>query len=172
MNAICLRKYLLNNFAQGHTNQPSPCASDNGTVSWILLTQVVSASAYAGFQWTVHLVVYPQLAEVPPSAFVAFERRHQRRISFVVGPLFAALVLSAALLCVRRPPGTPLWGVTTVVALVLVVLASTGLFAVPLHRRLEQGWDWESHRRLTRVDLVRVVAATLNVAVSVVLVLG
>lgn len=147
-------------------------ASENSDVSWILLAHLVSASAYAGFQWTVHLVVYPQLAEVPAEDFVAYERKHQRRISFVVGPLFAALVVSTALLCVLRPPGTPLWGVVAAVALVLVVLIATGLFAVPLHRRLEQGWDREYHRRLTRVDLVRVVAATLNVAVSVVLGLG
>ena len=141
-------------------------------MSWILLAQLISASAYAGFQWTVHLVVYPQMAEVPTAAFSAFERKHQRRISFLVAPLFAALVGSAALLCVRRPPGPPLWGVITIVALVLVVLVSTGLYAVPLHRRLERGWDRESHRSLTRVDLVRVVAASLNVAVSVVLAVG
>ena len=58
------------------------------------------------------------------------------------------------------------------VVLLVIVLAATALLAVPLHRRLSEGWDAPTHRRLTRVDAVRVTAATANVAVAAVLALG
>jgi len=62
------------------------------TAPMLLLT---AAAAYAGFQWTVHVVVYRQFSAVPPAAFGEYERLHQRRISYVVGPLFVALIAAA-----------------------------------------------------------------------------
>ncbi len=138
-------------------------------MSGIIVAQLVSTSAYAGFQWTVHLVVYPQLGEVPPVSFSGYERAHQRRISRVVGPLFAALALTTGGLMVVRPAGVPGWGIIASAVLLAVILGVTGLLAVPLHRRLDDGWDPGAHRRLTRVDAVRVGAATANLAVAIVL---
>jgi hypothetical protein len=40
---------------------------------------------------------------------------------------------------------------------------------VPLHRRLSAGFDAAAHRRLLRVDLVRVLAATADVACALLL---
>ena len=37
----------------------------------ILRAYLVTVSVYAGFQWTVRIVVYPALADVPAPAFVA-----------------------------------------------------------------------------------------------------
>ncbi len=132
-------------------------------MSPVAVVHLVVLSAYAGFQWTVHLVVYPQLAEVPGPAFVAYERSHQRRVTHVVGPLFAAMTVTTTVLCLRPPTGLPLWGALASGALVITVLATTGLFAVPLHRRLEGGWDPAAHASLVRVDAIRVAASTANV---------
>ena len=126
---------------------------------------LVCASAYAGFQWTVHLLIYPQFAAVPPSTFPAFERGHQRRISFVVGPLFAAIVLSAVWVVVDRPAGV--WPGVLAAGLVTVILGVTAFLAVPLHRRLSGGWDPVAYRALLRADLVRTVAATALLGVGV-----
>ncbi len=127
---------------------------------------LVSAAAYAGFQWTVQWVVYPQFALVPPLAFTEYERVHQRRISHVVGPLFAALVLSTGWLAVNGPAGPAAAAVA--VGLVAVVLGVTAFVAVPLHRRLSAGWDPAAHRSLLRADLVRTAAATGLVVIGVV----
>lgn len=132
-------------------------------MSALLVAHLVSVSAYAGFQWTVRALVYPQMAQVPPAAFVAYEREHGRRISPVVGVLFAATALTALSLCVRRPAGVPPAAALASAALVGVALATTGLLAVPLHRRLGRGWDQHAHRQLLRVDSIRVAAATANV---------
>ncbi|MDQ5839915.1 MAG: hypothetical protein M3537_01910, partial [Chloroflexota bacterium] len=58
----------------------------------------------------VHVVVYRQFDAVPAEAFPRYEGLHQRRISFVVGPLSAALVLSVGWLILDRPTQVPLWG--------------------------------------------------------------
>jgi hypothetical protein len=133
----------------------------------VLTVFLATGAAYAGFQWTVHLVVYRQLAGVPTSAFAEFERAHQRRISVLVGPLFAALVISTGWLLIARPVAVAGWSAVAAAALVAVIIGLTAFGAVPLHRRLSVGWDADAYRRLLRVDLVRTLAATGVAAIGV-----
>ena len=102
----------------------------------MLTVFLAAGAAYAGFQWTVHLVVYRQFAEVPAAAFADFERAHQRRISVLVGPLFAALVISTGWLLIDRPVAVAGWAAAAAAALVAVVVGMTAFGAVPQHRRL------------------------------------
>jgi Domain of unknown function (DUF1772) len=132
----------------------------------LLVVHLVLTAAYAGFQWTVRVLVYPQFAQVPPDAFAAYERSHQRRVTRVVGPLFVGQGATTLVLLVARPAGTPLAPVLAGAACLAVVLGVTALLAVPLHRRLDRGWDPAAHRRLLRVDAVRVVAATAGTAAA------
>lgn len=129
----------------------------------VLVVHLMTVCAYAGFQWTVRVVVYPQFSRVPASDFPAYEAAHQRRLSFVVGPLFAALVVTTALLLVLRPPTVPWWAAAGSAALLVIVLGTTAGLAVPLHRRLGAGWDIDAHTALVRADGVRVAAASANV---------
>lgn len=138
-------------------------------MSWLLVAHLVLVSAYAGFQWTVRVVVYPQFALVPPDRFAQYELAHQRRISLLVGPLFGGQVLTTAGTFWFRPDGAPLALALGAAALLALVLGLTGLLAVPLHRRLSAGWDDAAFRRLLRVDALRVAAATTNVGVAVLL---
>lgn len=144
-------------------------------MSPVLVAHLVATAAYAGFQWTVHLVVYRQLPAVPRSpmgAFEAYERQHQRLITPLVGVLFGALTITTVLLLVLAPAGSPLWLRVTAAAMLLIVVGVTGLLAVPEHRRLSDGWDPAAYRRLLRVDLARTVAATVNVAAAAALLAG
>lgn len=136
-------------------------------MSDVLIAQLAATSAYAGFQWTVRAVVYPQLANVPGPAFVAYLAAYQRRVTHLVIPLFAALLVTTALVAVRPDinAGARVLGVT----LLAVVLGTTALSAVPAHRRLSEGWDVGAHQRLLRADTVRVVAATMQAALSLTL---
>lgn len=137
-------------------------------MSWLLVAHLAFVCAYAGFQWTVRVVVYPQFARVPPERFARYELAHQRRISLVVGPLFGGLLLTTAgVLWSSR--GVALVAAVAAAVLLAVVLGLTGLLAVPLHRTLSAGWDETAFRRLLRVDTLRVAAATANVGVAAVL---
>jgi hypothetical protein len=138
----------------------------------LLAVHLLVVSAYAGFQWTVRVLVYPQFAAVPATGFAAYEQTHQTRIARVVGPLFAGQAVTTGWLLVDRPPGTSLPLVLTSAGLYGAVLLTTALLAVPLHRLLDAGWDATAHRRLLRVDALRVVLATAGAAVALALLVG
>lgn len=128
-----------------------------------------AAAAYAGFQWTVAAVVYPQLRDAgrsSPATFPAVEAGHQRRVSRVVGPLFAALTASTTALVVTRPADA---AVSACAACTAVVLAVTALGAVPAHRVLAAGHDERAAAALLRWDGVRTAAATAQLALAALL---
>ncbi len=132
----------------------------------LLVAHLVLTAAYAGFQWTVRGLVYPQFRQVPPDAFPAYERAHQRRIARVVGPLFIGQAVTTLWLLAARPAGTRLLPVLAGGACFAAVLAVTALVAVPLHRRLDAGWDAAAHRALCRADTVRALAASAGTAAA------
>ena len=132
----------------------------------LLTAATVASVAYCSFQWTVHLVVYRMFAHVPAPAFPAYELAHQRRVSLVVGPLFAGLVLSTGALAVR--PGAVDVGVSAGAAgATVMLLALTAFGAVPLHRRLTRGYDATVVCRLLRIDLARALVASAQCALLV-----
>lgn len=133
----------------------------------VLTVHLMATSAYAGFQWTIRVVAYPQLAEVPGAAFTAYLAAYQRRVTYLVGPLFAALLLTTGLVAADGTIAT--MGRLLAVLLLAVVLGATAFAAVPQHSRLSAGWDHAAHRRLLTADTVRVVAATLNAGVTLAL---
>ena len=142
------------------------------TVSVLVVAHLVLVAAYAGFQWTVRVLVYPQFAGVG-EGFAAYERAHQRRVTRVVGPLFVGQGVTTLWLLVLVLRGTVPAGPVLLGGLCLaVVLGATALGAVPLHRVLDAGWDAAAHRRLLRVDSVRVAAASAGVLAAAWLVLG
>jgi hypothetical protein len=138
----------------------------------LAVVHLALTAAYAGFQWTVRGLVYPQFAMVPRPAFAAYERAHQRRVSRVVGPLFAGQGVTTLWLLLARPDGVPLLPVLAGAGCLAVVLGVTGLLAVPLHRRLDAGFDDDAFRALLRVDTVRALAATAGTLAAGWLVLG
>lgn len=133
----------------------------------LLALHLAAVSAYAGFQWTVQVLVYRQFPGVPADAFRAYEAAHQRRVSYLVGPLFLALIATTAGLVLQRPAGTPVWAAVASAGLLAVILAVTVLAAVPAHGVLGKGFDALAHRSLLRADLVRVAAATADAALAV-----
>ncbi len=129
---------------------------------------LAATSAYAGFQWTIRVVAYPQLALVGAGAFERYLAAYQRRVTLVVGPLFAALLVTTALLAADGE--VAVWARVAAAGLLAVVLGATALLAVPQHGRLADGWDPAAHRALLRADTVRVVAATANAVLALLLV--
>ena len=140
-------------------------------VSVTAVAFALASAAYLGFQATIRLVVYPQFARVPAPGFAAYERADQQRVTVLVGPLFAALVLSSAALVLSPPPGAARWLVLAAAATAALLLAVTAVGAVPQHRRLTDGFDRRTHRRLLHVDTARVLTAAAGTVVAVLLVL-
>ncbi|WP_138758448.1 DUF1772 domain-containing protein [Modestobacter altitudinis] len=141
-------------------------------MSAVAVAHLLLVGGYAGFQWTVRALVYPQFAAVPHGSFAEYESSHSRRIARVVGPLFAGQLGTTGWLLAGRPAGVVVPALVASAVCLAVVLAVTGLVAVPQHRVLGAGFDRAAYARLLRADDVRVAAATVNVVVSAWAVLG
>lgn len=127
------------------------------------LVHLALVAAYAGVQWAVRGLVYPQFTAVPTEAFPDFHARHSRLISRLVGPLFAGQAVTTGWLLTGAATGSPWPPVVLSAGALAGVLLLTALGAVPLHRQLGRGFSLEVHRRLIRVDTARTAAATGNV---------
>jgi hypothetical protein len=103
-----------------------------------------------GLIWFVQVVHYPLMAQVGPPEFAEYERRHQRRTTWVVaGPMLGEAATAVAL-AVSEP--LLLRSVPFVAALILlaVIWISTARRQMPLHAALSRGYDPAVIRRLVR----------------------
>lgn len=119
----------------------------NGAVTWALV----------GLIWVVQLVIYPQFGAVGRGEFVAYHADYMRRISWVVGPLMLAEFGSAGWMLWSGERAA--WFLISL-GLVAVNWGSTIMVQVPLHRKLERGFDEDAHRALVRTNWVRTAAWT------------
>lgn len=130
------------------------------------LAYLVAGCLYAGFQLTVRVLVYPQMALVPATAWARYELAHQRRVSLVVGPLFALQLITTGVL-VTAGDTAPVGRLAAVVLLGLL-LALTAFGAAPAHGRLSQTFSESAYLALLRWDTCRVVLAVAQVALGLV----
>jgi len=123
---------------------------------------LVAASIQAGVLATVTLVVYPALARVRAAHWRQSHDRHRRSIVLLVAVTYVAVA------------GTGAWWLAVdwsslaavAVALALLSMSVTAVFAAPLHRRLVRRDD-ALIDRLLRVDRMRTVLGVAAVAVAV-----
>ncbi|WP_336922576.1 hypothetical protein [Aquipuribacter sp. SD81] len=139
---------------------------------------VAAAGAHLGLEFVVRLVVYPALADASGGpggsggtgdAARTAHQVHTRRMAVAVAPVYGALVVTAAGALVV------VGGVLAVAAVgvLLAVLAVTALLAVPLHEALVRSASAPDrvalHRRLARVDRVRLALAVVLLALALAL---
>ena len=125
-------------------------------MAWYLLAAQAFASLYmTGLIWFVQIVHYPMLADVPEESFVEFERIHQERTTWAVGPVMLLEVFTALAMFVYRPDGVPPWAPWAGLLLLLLVDGSTAVFFGPQHGRLLAGFDPTLHRQLVDWNWIR-----------------
>ena len=135
----------------------------------VLLLHAAATLAMGGLIWSVQVVHYPLFAKVGSAAFRDYHAAHMRRMTCVVGPLLAVEGLSALWLVLEPPaPDLSPWTFAGGV-LYLVAIGSTAFVQVPLHRRLEGGFDREVIARLVATNWVRTVAWSLRGVVALAL---
>jgi hypothetical protein len=138
----------------------------------IALAQVVASGAMAGLIWFVQVVHYPLFDGVQESAFVRYAERHRARTTFVVAPLMSFELASAVLLLpLFGAPADPLLAWIGV-ALVGVVWGMTFFVAVPLHARLDRGFDARAHRALVATNWIRTIAWSARFGVAMAMLVG
>ena len=124
----------------------------------LLIVHLAATLAMVGLIWFVQVVHYPLFGAVGADEFTVYERDHQRRTAWVVGP-FMAVEGTAALAVVVWPMGQlgrglPLAGLV----LLAVIHASTVFLQVPAHRHLSSGYDQAVVTRLVATNWIRTVS--------------
>ena len=126
----------------------------------VLVVGAAATWAMVGLIWIVQVVHYPMLAQMSALSPITAAVDHQRRISWVVGPLMAAEGVTALVLLVDRPSTMGAVSAWTAAVLLGVALLSTVLVQVPLHARLATAHDDAVARRLIMTNWVRTAAWT------------
>ncbi len=131
---------------------------------WLLLLQLGCTLAMTGIIWFVQVVHYPLFLKVSQTNFRAFEAEHATRTGWVVGPLMGLELALATLFLLQRfrPPAIPAASAWLGEALVVAIWLSTGLVQVPLHNRLQAGYDATVIASLVHTNWLRTIAWTLR----------
>lgn len=102
---------------------------------------VASTFFMTGLIWLIQCVHYPTFSWVDVERFQAFEAMHQSSISWIVGPvMLAELVTGCLLLRPRSKAPVPRFALWCGLILLVLLWASTALIQVPQHAQLlEEG---------------------------------
>jgi hypothetical protein len=132
----------------------------------LLLVHAFATLFMTGLIWFVQVVHYPLMAMVGEANYAAFQAAHQRRTTLVVGPAMLVEATSAALLLVPGFAGVSPSLSWAGAGLLAVAWVSTFAVQVPLHAKLERGFDAAVHRRLVATNWVRTAAWSLRAGVA------
>jgi hypothetical protein len=132
----------------------------------LLVVHLAATGCMCGLIWCVQVVHYALFDGVGAAGFVEYERRHQRAISWIVGPFMAVESVAALAIAVwlRDEVGLVLVGAGLV--LLAVIHASTVFLQVPAHGRLGVGYDAAVVARLVRTNWIRTVGWTARTVVA------
>ncbi|MCX6395294.1 MAG: hypothetical protein NTV23_02285 [Propionibacteriales bacterium] len=126
---------------------------------------LVVAALHAGFQAVVTVLVYPALSEVPTDRWAVAHAAHSRRITYLVGPLYLAILVACGLAVHEEPGSVALWAAVGCQGAALLVTAT---LAAPLHGVLGRvGPTAERLRTLVVVDRVRCLAAAAGLVTAI-----
>ena len=132
----------------------------------LLATQLVVTLGLTGLIWFVQVVHYP-LFEAVGSGFPNYHRQHVRRTGWIVAPLMLAEGAVTTALAWQPPGDFSPFLAWLGLGLVLSIWTSTFTVQVPLHRRLERGFDAAVHGRLVRSNWLRTGGWTARGALAV-----
>lgn len=129
----------------------------------ILLAHALACGGMFGLIWFVQIVHYPLFTRVGAEDFARYEAEHQTRTTFVVGPLMLIQAATAGLILSGGLAGVmPLWWGTVAVGLVALQWGLTFFISVPLHARLQEGFDEHAAKMLVRTNWPRTIAWTAH----------
>ena len=116
-----------------------------------LVANLAATLFMTGVIWFVQLVHYPLFAYYRDDAFAI----HAQRTAYVVALPMLVEALTAFLLLVKRPTSPVLWVGLFLVGLIWL---STNFLQIPMHARLESGFDPMPHQRLVKTNWLRTAA--------------
>ena len=135
----------------------------------ILILHAAATWYLVGLVWVIQRIHYPSMRLVDLGRFPEFERQHCRRMGPLVAPAMIAEGGAACTLLGLSDGGINAGLAWAGVALLLVVWGSTFWVQVPLHDRLQTGFDLATIDRLVKTNWIRTVAWSLRGAIALLL---
>jgi hypothetical protein len=130
----------------------------------LLFAQLGTTLILTGVIWIVQIVHYPLFQFVGDARYREFHGAHMNWITYVVAPLMIIEAATAAVI-IFYPPLNSDWRVLWFgLILVAVIWASTFFLQVPLHEKLANGFDAETHLALVNTNWIRTIAWTIRAA--------
>jgi hypothetical protein len=134
----------------------------------LLLAHALSSCFMTGLIWFVQVVHYPLFSRVGVESLTEYERQHQKRTTWVVGPVMFVEGVTTALLMLPlfRPAAVGLWLPLTGGVMLLVIWCSTAFLQVPMHNRLSSGFDAKAHLTLVNTNWIRTILWSARAVLS------
>lgn len=121
----------------------------------ILLIHFAATWYMIGLIWFVQLVHYPLMAEVNSDNFPRYEKLHTSWTTLAVGPAMLLEAATAVALLYWIPEKVNLEWLVVCMILLIMIWFATAAFSVPMHGRLEKGFDARAHRWLVNSNWFR-----------------
>ena len=128
----------------------------------LLLLNLAATWYMVGLIWLVQLVHYPLFLHVGEAKFAEYERLHTNWTSWAVGPAMLVEVATAAAVVFWVPRGCSPWWMLVGLIVLLAVWGVTAVCSVPMHARLEKGYDEAAIRYLVATNWLRTIGWTIR----------
>lgn len=128
----------------------------------ILALQCFFTFMLTGLIWCVQSVYYALFSWVDKTKFCDFARQYQKRIAFIMGPLFVLECFFAILMLTVARAGECRIITFTLFALLLLIWLSTFCLQIPEHAALSKEFNHKNLRRLIATNWIRTVSWTLR----------
>ena len=128
-------------------------------MDWIFKWHLFLTLYMTGLIWFVQVVHYPLMSRVGQGAFIAYERAHTRRTTWVTMPAMLGELATGLWLLLRHSDSGLLWANMILLSLIWM---STFFIQVPLHNRLSRQFNSSHHRLLVQSNWIRTVLWTLR----------
>lgn len=139
-------------------------------LNFVLLAQAFATLFMTGLIWFVQVVHYPMFADVSSDRFAAYEVKHSKLTTFVVGPPMLLELVTVILLLKLSPAGSMNQLAWVGAILLAAIWFSTAFLQVPMHSKLEAGFDETSHRFLVNSNWIRTVLWTARGVLAVLMI--
>ncbi len=123
-----------------------------------MINQLACTFFLTGMIWIVQLVHYPSFAFIDTMKFKQFHNFHTQKITWIVAPVMIIELLFAVLTYLNQEN---LYSILNLLS-VLLIWAVTFFVSVPLHNKLQNGYDLKTINRLVRTNWLRTVLWTMR----------
>lgn len=136
--------------------------NDDALVISVLLLHAGSTLMMTGLIWFVQIVHYPLMGKVGEQQFASYEQSHTKQTTWVVGPLMLIEMVTAVYLLGFAPTKQAHWIALAGLIALGFIWGSTLMLQIPAHRKLEQGYDQPTHRKLVQTNWIRTIAWSIR----------